>query len=391
MSQNYHQHSNDTEPPIQEVDLDDARALIATHTPVLDVREPIEVEQGILEGAIHIPLGELAERVSELPSTETPLLIYCAAGARSYAAAEILRSLGWEDPISMAPGFNGWKKARLPWITPGPPSLALSERYSRHLLLPEVGREGQAKLLDSRALVIGAGGLGSPALLYLAAAGVGHIGIIDDDFVDESNLQRQVIHGTSDIGRAKVESAVRQIAELNPDVTVEPIQERLCPENVLDLVGRYDLVVDGADNFATRYLINDACVILGKPNVHGGVDRFRGQVTVFSLPDGPCYRCLFDEPPPPGTALNCAEAGVLGVVPGIIGTIQTAEAFKLMLGIGEPLIGRLLTFDALPMTFREISIRKDPDCPMCGPNGPKTLDGIEYTEFSCAIPHPLST
>jgi molybdopterin/thiamine biosynthesis adenylyltransferase/rhodanese-related sulfurtransferase len=391
MSQNYHQHSNNTEPPIQEVDLDDARALIATHTPVLDVREPIEVEQGILEGAIHIPLGELAERVSELPSTETPLLIYCAAGARSYAAAEILRSLGWEDPISMAPGFNGWKKAGLPWITPGPPSLALSERYSRHLLLPEVGREGQAKLLDSRALVIGAGGLGSPALLYLAAAGVGHIGIIDDDFVDESNLQRQVIHGTSDIGRAKVESAVRQIAELNPDVTVEPIQERLCPENVLDLVGRYDLVVDGADNFATRYLINDACVILGKPNVHGGVDRFRGQVTVFSLPDGPCYRCLFDEPPPPGTALNCAEAGVLGVVPGIIGTIQTAEAFKLMLGIGEPLIGRLLTFDALPMTFREISIRKDPDCPMCGPNGPKTLDGIEYTEFSCATPHPLST
>jgi molybdopterin/thiamine biosynthesis adenylyltransferase/rhodanese-related sulfurtransferase len=391
MSQNYHQHSNDTEPPIQEVDLDDARALIATHTPVLDVREPIEVEQGMLEGAIHIPLGELAERVSELPSTETPLLIYCAAGARSYAAAEILRSLGWEDPISMAPGFNGWKKAGLPWITPGPPSLALSERYSRHLLLPEVGREGQEKLLDSRVLVIGAGGLGSPALLYLAAAGVGHIGIIDDDFVDESNLQRQVIHGTSDIGRAKVESAVRQIAELNPDVTVEPIQERLCPENVLDLVGRYDLVVDGADNFATRYLINDACVILGKPNVHGGVDRFRGQVTVFSLPDGPCYRCLFDEPPPPGTALNCAEAGVLGVVPGIIGTIQTAEAFKLLLGIGEPLIGRLLTFDALPMTFREISIRKDPDCPMCGPNGPKTLDGIEYTEFSCAIPHPLST
>jgi molybdopterin/thiamine biosynthesis adenylyltransferase/rhodanese-related sulfurtransferase len=391
MSQNYHQHSNDTEPPIQEVDLDDARALIATHTPVLDVREPIEVEQGILEGAIHIPLGELAERVSELPSTETPLLIYCAAGARSYAAAEILRSLGWEDPISMAPGFNGWKKAGLPWITPGPPSLALSERYSRHLLLPEVGREGQEKLLDSRVLVIGAGGLGSPALLYLAAAGVGHIGIIDDDFVDESNLQRQVIHGTSDIGRAKVESAVRQIAELNPDVTVEPIQERLCPENVLDLVGRYDLVVDGADNFATRYLINDACVILGKPNVHGGVDRFRGQVTVFSLPDGPCYRCLFDEPPPPGTALNCAEAGVLGVVPGIIGTIQTAEAFKLLLGIGEPLIGRLLTFDALPMTFREISIRKDPDCPMCGPNGPKTLDGIEYTEFSCAISHPLST
>lgn len=386
MSQNYHQPPNGTEPPIQEVDLDDARALIATHVPVLDVREPAEVEQGMIEGAIHIPLGELSERASELPSRETPLLIYCASGVRSYAAAEMLRALGWDDPVSMEPGFNGWKKAGLPWITPGPPSLAVSERYSRHLLLPEVGREGQEKLLDSRVLVIGAGGLGSPALLYLAAAGVGHLGVIDDDIVDESNLQRQVIHGTGDIGSPKVESAMRQIAELNPDVTVEPIQERLSSDNVLDLVGRYDLVLDGADNFATRYLINDACVILGKPNIHGGVDRFRGQVTVFSLPDGPCYRCLFDEPPPPGTALNCAEAGVLGVVPGIIGLIQTTEALKLLLGIGEPLIGRLLTFDALPMTFREIPIRKDPDCPICGPNGPKTLDGIEYTEFSCAIP-----
>ena len=386
MSQNYHQPPNGTEPPIQEVDLDDARALIATHIPMLDVREPAEVEQGIIEGAIHIPLGELPPRITELPSKETPLLIYCAGGVRSFAAAEILRSLGWDDPISLAPGFNGWKKAGLPWITPGPPSVALSERYSRHLLLPDVGREGQEKLLQSRVLVVGAGGLGSPALLYLAAAGVGHIGIIDDDLVDESNLQRQVIHGTGDIGQPKVESAMRQIAALNPDVTVEPIQDRLSRDNILELVGRYDLVVDGADNFATRYLVNDACVILGKPNVHGGVDRFRGQVTIFSLPDGPCYRCLFDEPPPPGTALNCAEAGVLGVVPGIIGLIQTTEALKLILGIGEPLIGRLLTFDALPMTFREIPIRKDPDCPICGPNGPRSLDGIEYSEFSCAIP-----
>jgi molybdopterin/thiamine biosynthesis adenylyltransferase/rhodanese-related sulfurtransferase len=386
MSQNYHHPHNGTEPPIQEVGLEDAQALIATHVPVLDVREPVEVEQGMLEGAIHIPLGELAGHVSELPSKETPLLIYCAGGVRSYAAAELLRSLGWDDPVSMAPGFTGWKQAGLPWITPGPPSLALSERYSRHLLLPEVGKAGQEALLNSRVLVIGAGGLGSPALLYLAAAGVGHIGVIDDDIVDESNLQRQVIHGTSDIGRPKVESAVRQIGELNPDVTVEPIPERLSSENVLELVGRYDLVVDGADNFATRYLINDACVLLGKANIHGGVDRFRGQATVFSLPDGPCYRCLFDEPPPPGTALNCAEAGVLGVVPGIIGLIQTTEALKLLLGIGEPLIGRLLTFDALPMTFREIPIRKDPECPICGPNGPKTLEGIEYSEFSCAIP-----
>jgi molybdopterin/thiamine biosynthesis adenylyltransferase/rhodanese-related sulfurtransferase len=387
MQQNYH-HPNETSPsPIQEVDLDEARALIANHVPVLDVREPVEVAQGMIEDAIHIPLGEVAERAErELPDKSTPVVIYCAAGVRSYAAAEILEALGYADPVSMAPGFNGWKAAGLPWVTPGPPSPALSARYSRHLLLPEVGQEGQEKLLHSRVLIVGAGGLGSPALLYLAAAGVGCIGIIDDDLVDESNLQRQVIHGTSDIGVSKVDSAVQAIAELNPDVTVEPIQERLSKENVLAVLADYDVILDGADNFATRYLINDACVLLGKPNVHGGVDRFRGQATVFSLPEGPCYRCLFDEPPPPGTALNCAEAGVLGVVPGIIGLIQATEALELILGIGEPLIGRLLTFDALPMTFREIPIRKDPDCPMCGPNGPANLDGIEYDEFSCAIP-----
>ena len=387
MSQNYHQPSNATEPFIQEIGLDDARALIGDRVPVLDVREPVEVAQGMIEGAIHIPLGQVADRIqSEFPQKSTPVLIYCAAGMRSYAAAEIMQALGYDDPISLAPGFNGWKAAGLPWTTPGPQSAALSARYSRHLLLPDVGLEGQERLLDSRVLVIGAGGLGSPALLYLAAAGVGHIGVIDDDVVDESNLQRQVIHGTSDIGEPKVASAMRQIAELNPGVTVEPIRQRLTKEIALDLIGRYDVIVDGADNFATRYLSNDACVLLGKPNVHGGVDRFRGQATVFSLPNGPCYRCLFDEPPPPGTALNCAEAGVLGVVPGIIGIIQATEAIKLLLGIGEPLIGRLLTLDALPMIFREIPIRKDPGCPMCGPNGPGTLEGIEYDEFSCAIP-----
>jgi molybdopterin/thiamine biosynthesis adenylyltransferase/rhodanese-related sulfurtransferase len=402
MSQNYHQLNVANPSPIQdrpiqdhsiqEVELDEARALIANHLPVLDVREPVEVGQGMLEGAIHIPLGALAERAQrELPDKFVPVVIYCAAGVRSYAAAEILAGLGYADPISMAPGFNGWKAAGLPWVTPGPASPALSARYSRHLLLPEVGKEGQEKLLKSRVLVVGAGGLGSPALLYLAAAGVGHIGIIDDDVVDESNLQRQVIHGTGDIGVPKVASAMQAIAELNPDVTVEPIEARLSKENVLAVLADYDVILDGADNFATRYLINDACVLLGKPNVHGGVDRFRGQATVFSLPKGPCYRCLFDEPPPPGTALNCAEAGVLGVVPGIIGVIQATEALELILGIGEPLIGRLLSFDALPMTFREIPIRKDPDCPMCGPDGPTTLDEIEYSEFSCAIPIAAST
>ena len=387
MSQNYHQLPNGSGETIQEVGLDEARALIANHVAVLDVREPVEVEQGMLEGAIHIPLGQVADRVeSELPQKSAPVLVYCASGVRSYAAAEIMRALGYADPVSMAPGFTGWKQAGLPWTRPGPTSTALAERYSRHLLLPEVGKAGQERLLQSRVLVVGAGGLGSPALLYLAAAGIGHIGVIDDDVVDESNLQRQVVHGTSDVGKSKADSAMQTIAELNPDVVVEPIRERLTKGNVLDLVGRHDVVLDGADNFATRYLISDACVLLEKPNVHGGVDRFRGQVTVFSMPDGPCYRCLFDEPPPPGTALNCAEAGVLGVVPGIIGLIQTTEAIKLVLGIGEPLIGRLLMLDALPMTFREIPIRKDPDCPMCSPNGPSKLDGIEYSEFSCAIP-----
>ena len=387
MMQNYHQPTNGTAEPIQEIGLDEAQTLIARGSPVLDVREPIEVEQGLLDGAIHIPLRELATRAaSDLPANADSLVIYCASGVRSYAAAEILRELGWHKPVSLAPGFDGWKKAGLPWTTPGPGSRALSERYSRHLLLPEVGKDGQEKLLQSRVLVVGAGGLGAPALLYLAAAGVGHIGIIDDDVVEESNLQRQVIHATRDIGRSKVESAMRQIAEINSDVEVEPIVARLTSQNVMETIEPYDLVLDGADNFATRYLINDACVLLDKPNIHGGVDRFRGQVTIFSLPNGPCYRCLFDEPPPPGTALNCAEAGVLGVLPGIIGLIQTAEALKLILGIGEPLIGRLLTFDALPMTFREIPIRKDPNCPMCGPGGPQSLAGIEYSEFSCAIP-----
>ncbi len=387
MPQNYHHLPFASRAEVQEVGLDEARDLIAGGISVLDVREPVEVEQGMLEGAIHIPLAQVADRIeAALPLKSAPVLVYCAGGVRSYAAAETMRTLGYADPISLAPGFNGWKQANLPWTTPGPLSPALSARYSRHLLLPEVGKAGQEKLLAGRVLVVGAGGLGSPALLYLAAAGVGHIGVIDDDTVDESNLQRQIIHGSSDVGHPKVESAMQAIAELNPDVVVEPIQHRLSKENVLDLVGRYDLVVDGADNFATRYLINDACVLLGKPNVHGGVDRFRGQATVFSLPDGPCYRCLFDEPPPPGTALNCAEAGVLGVVPGIIGLIQATEAIKLILGIGEPLIGRLLMLDALPMTFREIPIRKDPNCPICGPNGPRTLDGIEYTEFSCAVP-----
>lgn len=387
MAQNYHSSAQTQRLPIREIGLDEARSLIAQDVPLVDVREPGETDQGVIEHARLIPLGEVAQRIEQaVPDKTTPVVLYCASGIRSVAAAEIMRALGYQQPVSLAPGFAGWKEAGLPWVRPAPDSPALAERYSRHLLLPEIGRAGQERLLGSRVLVVGAGGLGSPALLYLAAAGVGHLGIIDDDVVDESNLQRQVIHRTGRLGAPKVESAKASIAELNPDVVVEPIRARLSAANVMEIVSAYDVVVDGADNFATRYLLNDACVLLGTPNVHGGVDRFRGQATVFSTRQGPCYRCLFDEPPPPGTALNCAEAGVLGVVPGIVGLVQAAEALKLLLGIGEPLIGRLLTVDVLPMSFREIAIRKDPSCPMCGPNGPATLDGIEYSEFSCAIP-----
>jgi molybdopterin/thiamine biosynthesis adenylyltransferase len=252
-------------------------------------------------------------------------------------------------------------------------------------LLPEVGEAGQQKLLGAKVLLVGAGGLGSPAGLYLAAAGVGTLGIVDDDVVDESNLQRQVLHTTERIGQPKVESARQTLTALNPDVRVVEHRERLTKENALSIIADYDLVIDGADNFPTRYLINDACVILGKLNVHGGVARFEGQVTIFGG-DGPCYRCLFREPPPPGLALNCAEAGVLGVLPGVIGLLQATEAIKLILGIGEPLIGRLLTYDALTITFREVRIRRDPACPMCGPDHPASLEGFDYADVACEVP-----
>ncbi len=254
------------------------------------------------------------------------------------------------------------------------------ERYSRHIILKEVGGMGQTRLLESKVLLIGAGGLGSPAGLYLAAAGVGTLGIIDQDVVDLSNLQRQILHGTSDIGRPKTESAKEAIAEINPDVNVIPHQERLSSENALEILGQYDLVVDGCDNFPTRYLINDACVMLGKPNVHGSVFQFEGQATVFYPGKGPCYRCLYPMPPPPGMAPSCQEAGVFGVLPGIIGTVQAVEAIKILLHIGEPLIGRLLLFNALNMEFKKLKLRQDANCPVCGEN-PTIHELIDYEEF----------
>jgi sulfur-carrier protein adenylyltransferase/sulfurtransferase len=278
-------------------------------------------------------------------------------------------------------------QTRQPLIQPnGAVELSNEEisRYSRHLIMPEVALDGQKKLKSARVLTIGAGGLGSPLALYLAAAGVGTLGIVDFDVVDESNLQRQIIHGTSDVGRPKMESARDRITDVNPNVRVEAYEEALTSENALDIFRDFDIVVDGTDNFPTRYLVNDACVLLDKPNVYGSIFRFEGQASVFYAKEGPCYRCLYPEPPPPGLVPSCAEGGVLGILPGAIGTIQATETAKLILGIGDPLIGRLLLYDALGMRFREMKLRKDPSCPVCGEN-PTVTELIDYQEF-CGIP-----
>jgi molybdopterin/thiamine biosynthesis adenylyltransferase len=299
--------------------------------------------------------------------------------------------MGYTRVRSLAGGYGAWKDAGLPVETAVRLTDAQRSRYSRHLIIPEVGEVGQARLLKSKVLLIGAGGLGSPAALYLAAAGVGRMGIVDDDVVDESNLQRQILHSTERIGMPKTESAKKTLRALNPDVTVDEHRVRLNRENAMELFSQYDLIVDGSDNFGTRYLVNDACVILQKPNVHGSIFRFDGQATTF-VPGGgrPCYRCLFPEPPPPELAPSCQEAGVLGVLPGIIGMIQAVEAVKVILGKGEPLIGRLLLYDALEQKFREVKYARDPQCPACGDQPMKELLP-EYTEASCAIaPHRAS-
>jgi sulfur-carrier protein adenylyltransferase/sulfurtransferase len=371
---------------IREVDApaaDDRRRAGAV---VIDVRDPDEVDQGALPGSLAISRAFLEQRIEDaVPDRRTPIVVYCAGGARSAFAAQTLQHLGYEDVVSLAGGFSAWKAAGMPWSVPKTLSADQRRRYSRHLLIPEVGEAGQQKLLDARVLLVGAGGLGSPAALYLAAAGVGTLGIVDADVVDDSNLQRQVIHATDRVGMPKVESARIAIANLNPDVRVVAHEERLDKANVLDVFAGYDVILDGTDNFATRYLINDACVLLGKPNVHGSIFRFEGQATTFVAGQGPCYRCLFPSPPPPELAPSCAEAGVLGLLPGTIGIIQATEVAKLVLGIGDPLIGRLLTYDALGMEFRELRLSRDPECPMCGPEAPASLDDIEYTDVGCAI------
>jgi molybdopterin/thiamine biosynthesis adenylyltransferase/rhodanese-related sulfurtransferase len=333
---------------------------------IVDVREASEWEQGHIPGAIHISKSYLEQEIeAAVPDRDRPVVLYCAGGVRSLFAAQTLREMGYTDLTSMKGGFQGWKTKGLDWSVPPVLTAEQKQRYSRHLLIPEVGIQGQTRLLESKVLFIGAGGLGSPAMLYLAAAGVGTIGIVDFDVVDLSNLQRQVIHTNARIGQKKVESARLTIEALNPDVKVVAHEEMLVADNVERIIAGYEVIVDGTDTFETRYLLNDAAVAAGIPVVHASVFRFEGQLTVFKPFDGPCYRCLYPTPPPPELAPGCSVAGVLGVVPGIMGLLQANEAIKLLLGIGDSLAGRLLLFDALDASFNELKLRRDPACPTC--------------------------
>ncbi len=352
---------------------------------LVDVREKNEWDEGHIPGAIHVPRGYLELQIEEaVPNKAKKVVLYCAGGVRSLMAGNTLQQMGYEDVVSMAGGFGQWKASGYNFIQPRTLTEAQAKRYSRHTLIPEVGEQGQFKLLDSKVLMIGAGGLGSPAAYYLAAAGVGTIGIIDADVVDDSNLQRQILHNTERIGQYKAESAKKTLTDLNPDVKVVPYIERLDEENVQRIIADYDVIVDGTDNFPTRYLLNDAAVMANKPVVHGSVFRFEGQLTIFKPYDGPCYRCLYPEPPPPALAPSCAEAGVLGVLPGIIGLLQATETIKLLLNLGDPLVGRLLTYDALAGEFNELRLYRDPNCPACGEHAhPEDLP--TYAEF-CAVP-----
>jgi len=371
-----------TKNEISEVSAAEAKAIDGALW--IDVREQDEWQEGHLPGAIHIPRGHLESRIeAAAPERAQPIVVYCAAGNRSAFGAKSLIELGYENVHSLEGGFTDWKRNGLDIVMPRTLSPEKRTRYSRHLLIPEIGEEGQLKLLDAKILLIGAGGLGSPVSLYLAAAGVGTLGIIDADIVDETNLQRQIAHSLDTLGTPKVDSAKRSIEALNPDVEVITYRERLTSENIDRILDDgWDIIVDGADNFPTRYLVNDASVWRGIPVVHGSIYRFEGQVTVFKPHEGPCYRCLFPEPPPPELAPSCAEGGVLGVLPGMVGTLQTNEAIKLAAEIGEPLVGRLLLLDALATEFSEVKIERRADCPVCGDH-PTITEYIDYVEF-CA-------
>ena len=370
--------------PIVEIAPQDAQQHLARGALLIDVRDDNERAAGMPAHAVGLPVDEVASRIAALESNRArEILTICASGKRSLRAAETLRDLGYMNVASVAGGFLRWNAEGLPLAEGGLGADAL-ERYSRHLLLPEVGAAGQDKLARARVALVGAGGLGSPAAFYLAAAGVGNLTLIDNDAVDRSNLQRQILHTDARVGMAKTESARLTLGALNPHVTIATHETRLVAANVEEIIRGHDVVIDGADNFPTRYLLSAACTRLKIPLVYGAVHRFTGQVSIFDArrEDSPCYRCLFPEPPAAEDAPNCAEAGVLGVLPGIIGLLQASEAIKLVIGIGVPLVGRLLCFDALAATFRELKLPRDPQCPGCGANA--QFAGYEDIARICA-------
>ncbi len=376
---------------IKEVDPSEVVQLLGEGVVVVDIRETEELAAGLLPGAVHIPRGFLELRIEGVvPDRSQPVIVYCAGGVRSALGAHTLMSeLGYEDASSMVGGFTLWKDRGYEVELPRSFSAEQRERYSRHLLVPEVGVEGQQKLLDARVLLLGAGGLGSPTALYLAAAGVGTLGIVDDDVVDLSNLQRQVIHTTERIGTPKVDSAAETIKALNPDVEVVGYPTRLDASNIIEIIGGWDIIVDGADNFPTRYLLNDASIRLGIPVVSAAILGFEGQLSVFAPGRGPCYRCLFRQPPPAELAPSCGANGVIGVLPGTMGLLQATEVIKLIIGAGDPLIGRLLMYDALAASFTELKVRQDPECPICSRDPAEIADdelGVfpDYEAFCAA-------
>lgn len=384
---NAQDHLKKIKSQITEVTVDEVKSLLDSKkdTVLIDVREPEETNNGIIPGAKTVVRGFLELKINnEVPKEDTEVVLYCAGGNRSAYAAKSLQEMGYTNIKSMKGGYSAWQHAGYPIEQKKSLSADRLARYARHLSMPEVGEAGQIKLSETKVMLIGAGGLGSPTGLYLAAAGVGTIGIIDNDVVDKSNLQRQILHDESWVGLPKVDSAVHRMKGINSDVNIIPYKERLDRENVMEIFKDYDIIVNGCDNFATRYLINDACVFLKKPLVDGSIFRFEGQVTVFDpSKDGPCYRCLYPAPPPPEMAPSCQEAGVFGVLPGIIGCLQGVEVIKIALGIGEPLIGKLLLYDALKQKFREMKIRKDKGCPVCGEN-PSITELIDY-EWFCSL------
>ena len=383
MAKTYKELMDEAREAVPEVTVDDVKARLENgQRPVLlDVREREEYREGHLEGALALPRGFLEMRVEEaVPDKSAPVVAYCAGGVRSLIAARTLKEMGYTDVRSMAGGYTAWKNAGYDWVADRQFSQEQLTRYARHFTLPEVGEAGQAKLLDAKVLCVGAGGLGSPVAFYLAAAGVGTLGLVDHDTVDMSNLQRQILHTNDRVGMSKVESAQMTLNALNPDVNVVQFKERLSSENVRRIIGDFDVVVNGCDNFPTRYLINDACIMAEKLLVDGSIFQFEGQVSVIDPHDGPCYRCLFPEPPPPGAAPSCAEAGVLGVLPGLVGCMQALEVIKLILDAGRPLVGRMMHFDTLSSEIRVLKLRKDPNCLVCSDN-PKITELIDYEEF----------